>query len=235
MKCSNIRPYSILVGMVHLRGLAKSKKMKRQVSFAEQLRYEREKHGWSQEDVASKIGCDTKTVARWESGESRPRTYYRQKISKIFGKDLVEFRLVPQPADDALPLLASQIMSQPAFLPSIPDTENSQFPYNQIAESITNSFPAVSYAQAATYLRIQGFPPLAHPSTIQQREHVVKTIAMKLLQSDITALVLTGMGGVGKSTLAALVYQYVREQYQTNSEVFTAEPIWLTISEHVTI
>ena len=34
----------------------------------------------------------------------------------------------------------------------------------------------------------------------------------KLIQPDITAIALTGIGGVGKSTLAALLYRYVDER-----------------------
>ncbi len=206
--------------------------MKRQLSFAEQLRHERERHGWSQENVASKIGCSTKTVTRWEAGKSQPRTYHRQKISKLFGKDLEEFSLVPEPVDDTMTALASQIVSQPALLPAVPGSENIQLAPDQTVETATRAFPMTPYSPAATYQRIQGFPPPTHPRVIQQREHAVKAIYTQLMQSDITALVLTGIGGVGKSTLAALVYRYVLERYP--AELCTAEPIWLTISERVT-
>src|SRR5450755_4144752 len=69
--------------------------------FHEQLRHERELRGWSQADLAEKVRCDTKTVGRWESGDSIPRPYHRQLLSEIFGKNAEELGLVreniPQP------------------------------------------------------------------------------------------------------------------------------------------
>jgi hypothetical protein len=82
---------------------------------------------------------------------------------------------------------------------------------------------------------IIGFPPPTDPRTIQQREKVVKEVYDKLTQPDIAAIVLTGIGGVGKSTLAALVYKYAEEQHSTTSKHFTAEPLWLTVNEGVTM
>ena len=57
------------------------------------LKRERESHGWSQEDLAEKIGTTQKIVSRWERGESRPLPYYRQKLIKLFGKDATELGL----------------------------------------------------------------------------------------------------------------------------------------------
>src|SRR2546421_12217075 len=62
--------------------------------FHEQLRYEREKRGWSQADLAEKVSCDTKTIGRWESGDSIPRPYHRQLLCEILGKNAVELGLV---------------------------------------------------------------------------------------------------------------------------------------------
>jgi tetratricopeptide (TPR) repeat protein len=82
---------------------------------------------------------------------------------------------------------------------------------------------------------IVALPPPTNPKTIQQRGRVVKDIYARLTQPDITALVLTGIGGVGKSTLAALVRDYAEKQRLAGSELFTAEPLWLTISPAFTM
>jgi len=42
-----------------------------------------------------------------------------------------------------------------------------------------------------------------------------------------TALVLTGIAGVGKSTLAALVYHHAEKQRLAQSGPFTAQALWL--------
>lgn len=68
--------------------------MSDRLPFHEQLKYERERRGWSQEDIADKVGCDTKTVGRWENGLSLPRSFLRQKLVELFGKDAEEFGLL---------------------------------------------------------------------------------------------------------------------------------------------
>lgn len=84
------------------------------------------------------------------------------------------------------------------------------------------------------YRGIMGVPPPTDPRTIQQRETVVKDIFARLIQPDITAVVLTGIGGVGKSTLAALIYRYAEEQRRAGNGPFKADAIWLNIDPAVT-
>lgn len=86
------------------------------------------------------------------------------------------------------------------------------------------------------YRSILGVPPPTDPRTIQQRESAVKAVYAKLIQPDITAIVLTGMGGVGKSTLASLVYRYAEEQRSIGKGPFVLEALWLKVdSASVTI
>jgi WD40 repeat protein/transcriptional regulator with XRE-family HTH domain len=68
-----------------------------QPSFHEYLRLERERRGWTQADLAEKLGCGTKTVGRWESGENLPRPYLRVALGELFGKNLEELGLTPAP------------------------------------------------------------------------------------------------------------------------------------------
>lgn len=81
---------------------------------------------------------------------------------------------------------------------------------------------------------IVGLPLLTDARTIQQREHVVRAIYAKLIQDDITAIALTGIGGAGKSTLAALMYRYTEAQRQTGNGPFLGGTLWLTIDPSVT-
>jgi tetratricopeptide (TPR) repeat protein len=78
-------------------------------------------------------------------------------------------------------------------------------------------------------------PPMTDSRTIHQRRRTVEDIYNKLTQSDITGIILTGIGGLGKSTLAALVYRFVEERRQAYKELFTAEAIWLTINHAVSL
>jgi len=61
------------------------------------LKRERESHGWSQEDLAEKVGTTQKIVSRWERGENTPLPYYRQKLCKLFGKNAEELGFVEEP------------------------------------------------------------------------------------------------------------------------------------------
>src|SRR5437868_12127185 len=70
-----------------------SEKSRSELPFGVILRYQREKRGWSQADLAEKLGCDTTTVGRWESGDSLPRPYNRQSLSQLFGINAKELGL----------------------------------------------------------------------------------------------------------------------------------------------
>src|SRR5215471_9222521 len=95
--------------------------------------------------------------------------------------------------------------------------------------------PALMASEKTAFRGILGFPPLTDSRTIQQREKVVKGVYANLIQSDITAIVLTGIGGVGKSTLAALIHRYAEEQRRSGSGPFTASALWLRIDPTVTM
>ncbi len=121
--------------------------------FHVQLRYERERCGWSQADVASKVGSDPKTVARWERGTSLPRPYHRQALCALFGKNAEEFGLISEKrAISHLPL---------------PETGSSPLPPEGAIPGAIASHPD---GKARAYQSIVGFPPPTSPRTIQQRE-----------------------------------------------------------------
>src|SRR5215467_15041312 len=58
------------------------------------LKRERELRGWSQADVAEKIGGDPKTVGRWERGITSPGPQLCQKLCELFGKNTEELGLL---------------------------------------------------------------------------------------------------------------------------------------------
>lgn len=124
-------------------------------------------------------------------------------------------------------------------------------PMPQIIVHVPTTQPA-AVADKAAYRSILGLPPPTDSRTIQQREKIVKEVYARLTQPDITAIVLTGIGGVGKSTLAALLYRYAEEQRGQGKTVernayphqgvmhhartqFTAEALWLRIDPAVTM
>ncbi len=77
---------------------SEAKKFSRPV--VSRLRQERERRAWTQNDVASKVGSDPKTVARWENGITFPGPYYRQRLGELFGKSLQELGLIPESSEE---------------------------------------------------------------------------------------------------------------------------------------
>jgi transcriptional regulator with XRE-family HTH domain len=72
------------------------------------IRIERELRGWSQQDLAEKVGTTQKIVSRWERGESTPLPYYRQKLSKFLGKNAAELGLIDQEEANQVPDLQEE-------------------------------------------------------------------------------------------------------------------------------
>ena len=54
------------------------------------LRSLREKQGWTQEELATKVGTTGVTVSRWESGVTSPGRYLRKRLSTVYGKSIEE-------------------------------------------------------------------------------------------------------------------------------------------------
>jgi tetratricopeptide (TPR) repeat protein len=60
------------------------------------LRQARLERGWTQKDVADRIGAPLNlTVNRWERGTSKPSAYYIQKLCEVFSKTPGELGLLP--------------------------------------------------------------------------------------------------------------------------------------------
>ncbi|GHO45070.1 helix-turn-helix domain-containing protein [Ktedonospora formicarum] len=68
--------------------------MKKQVSWNTILRHERKVRGLSQNDVATVLDCDPKTVGRWERGEATPSPRHVQQLMRLFQKDAHQLGLL---------------------------------------------------------------------------------------------------------------------------------------------
>jgi transcriptional regulator with XRE-family HTH domain len=65
------------------------------------LKRARELRGWSQANVAENLGCDARSVGRWERGAVSPSTYYRQKLCLLFEQNMEELGFLEEPIKDA--------------------------------------------------------------------------------------------------------------------------------------
>lgn len=70
------------------------------MKWNEQLRHERQSQGWAQGWVAKELGTTTDTVNRWENGKTFPSPFYRQQLSKLFGKTIEELGLFRDISED---------------------------------------------------------------------------------------------------------------------------------------
>src|SRR6266581_325734 len=114
----------------------------------------------------------------------------------------------------ATPPIPAPSSTQTIIPPPQPQTPQRATPQSYItSEFITGSFPPTD------------------PKTIQQRRKLVEEVYAALTKPDINCLVLTGIGGMGKSTAAALVYKYAEEQRKDGKGPFAAEALWITVEE----
>ena len=154
--------------------------------------------------------------------------------------------IIPTPLASALSAIVSVAGVVVAILPSNkaePVTPPAQASVQVPTPPATTSqlpsivqLPTTSLLPAKTpYRGIVGVPPSTDPKTIEQRENIVTYVYRKLTQPDTAAIVLTGIGGVGKSTLAALIYRYAEEQWRAGNGPFTAEALWLRVDPAATM
>ncbi|HYL42352.1 MAG TPA: helix-turn-helix domain-containing protein, partial [Ktedonobacteraceae bacterium] len=158
--------------------------MEKRSPFHEQLKYERERRGWSQADLAEKTGCDTKTVGRWESGGSLPRPYLRQVLCELFGKNAEELGVTGlTPKSIAVP--ASQSLGIEAeageHSPPLPLRED--------------------WDEAPQVTSLYG------------RERECSELEQWLEDHRCQVIAVLGMGGMGKTALVATVATRVKENF----------------------
>src|SRR5215813_2105842 len=85
-----------------------------------QLRAARKERGWTQQQVADRIGAPLSlNVSRWENGTAFPSAYYIERLCQLFGKSVRELglsQLEGETQDEPTPQLVAveQMPSSPA-------------------------------------------------------------------------------------------------------------------------
>ena len=69
-------------------------------SVVSRLRQERERHAWTQSEVAERTGTTQINVSRWENGITVPSPYYRQRLGELFGKSMQELGFIPASTEE---------------------------------------------------------------------------------------------------------------------------------------
>ncbi len=64
------------------------------------LKQERDRHGWSQSDLAARLGTSQVNISRWEKGLTAPGPYFRQRLADVFAKSLEDLGLFTDEGDE---------------------------------------------------------------------------------------------------------------------------------------
>lgn len=184
------------------------------------LKEQRELRGWTQEDLAEKVGASPVTVSRWENG-TLPSLYHRSKLCKIFRKTPHELGFIQEAADDTNKNLAHQpLFSQematlastrlpdnPANFQSLTWTLENKGSGQYTLGHITINGPEGGSVDSEAKEHIATLWPFAIPSEpyypLPGRERDLNQLLTMLedVQSP-SIIVIDGLGGLGKTSLA---------------------------------
>jgi len=163
------------------------------------LRAARQERGWTQKDVADRIGAPLDlNVTRWERGTTTPSAYYVQKLCKLFGKSASELGLLPQQ-------LKAAANSGPGSEPTAAWTD---LPTGTVTSLLTD-------IESSTLKTLDTYPnnlPI-EPTTFIGREKEVVTLCDLVRRPEVRLLTLTGPGGVGKTRLGSQVAAQLNELF----------------------
>ena len=174
-----------------------------------QLRAARKERGWSQQQVADRIGAPfSLNVSRWESGTAFPSAYYIERLCQLFGKSVRELGL-------------SQLDDETQAEPSPPSPSVEQAPSSPVqatwqeGQSLLASVsePPTQTALRADLLAFQD-DTLPLPLTpLVGRDEEVASVCTLLQRERVRLLTLTGAGGIGKTRLALRVAAKLRGDF----------------------
>ncbi len=180
--------------------------------FSEQLKYERTRRGWSQSDLASKLGCDTKTVGRWENEGRLPRPEHRQTLCELFGKDAVELGLIEMPTIKSKKASSDEITGQPS--PSITEPamqSSSSFP----APTSILPFQQGEISQPTPHKSLrEEWGDAPHLDHFYGRTQELATVKQWIGEDRCRIVAVLGMGGVGKTVFTATLAEQVKDTFE---------------------
>ncbi len=172
-------------------------------SITSRLRQERELRGWTQSEVAERIGSTRINVGRWEKGLTVPGPYYRQKLGELFGKSISELGFIP---------------------------ERSEARNREEVNTISDADPHISPPPVQP---IWNVPYRRNPFFTGREEiltHLYTVLRSRKMAALTQAQAISGLGGIGKTQIAIeYAYRY-RDYYQAvfwinaaNREVLSAD------------
>jgi tetratricopeptide (TPR) repeat protein len=160
------------------------------------LKVERELRGWSQGQLAARLGVTQPMVSEWEQGKRKPGPYNCQQLSEIFKKSIEELGLFSATSEE----IDEQF-----------DTSSER---EQAISEEPLALPLPAREQPAHFYRYVTYP---RDPFFTGRESILEDIHRKL-NTDATTIAivaLNGLAGLGK-THTAIEYTYrFREEYHS--------------------
>jgi len=164
-----------------------------ELTAKEQLRWERQRRGWSRAYIADQIGvADPKTIGRWERGDAFPSAYFLQRLCALFALPAEALGLCP-PESQAQPLITASLSRETGALS---------------VEPVLELLPGHPCCDPALPPRFCG--------ELVGRAQMLTRLKASLRATYAPAVVaLSGLPGVGKSALAgSLAYdQDIQQQF----------------------
>ena len=159
--------------------------------WSKKLRRERERHGWSQNQVAEKIGVDTKTVGRWESGIIRtlPRLDARARLCELYEKTDVELGFVIKEEDTRNEL---------KFL------DRSEYAEDRSAAR------AVSVHEALQHIDWGEAPSVG---LLLGRDGELALLEQWIIENECRVIAILGTGGIGKTSIAVTITDHMQDRF----------------------
>ncbi|HEY4035009.1 MAG TPA: helix-turn-helix transcriptional regulator, partial [Ktedonobacteraceae bacterium] len=164
--------------------------------MSQKLRYERKLRGWSQADVAAKIGSDTKAISRWERGEALPRPYFIQKLVELFGKDANELGLMEIAQERT-------IVSSDNFTAASPSEQ-----------AVAHENKEFSLIVPQDNVRQEYWGEAPHIENFYGRENELTEVEQWIAEGCCRVVAVVGIGGVGKTSFALVVAKKVQAAFK---------------------
>lgn len=183
-----------------------SEKKAIEITPNEQLRWERQRRGWSRAYIAEQIGvADPKTIGRWERGGAFPSAYFLQKLCALFQMPAEELGLWQRDTAQSGP-------------------ENAFPSYAYFSEA--SSYQPISEMGVCD----PELPP-APAGGLVGREHLLRLLQLRLCTGrGLITAALNGLPGAGKTAVALeLAHQHDIQQY------FNGGILWVSLGPDVDI
>lgn len=167
------------------------------------LRAARKERGWTQQQVADRIGAPLSlNISRWENGIAFPSAYYIERLCQLFGKSISELGL-SQLEDEKWNEQPSQAVSASQASPSVVTETSQDAMVGQSFIASTSEHSESVYRADILTFRDDTLPLPLTPLVGRERE--VATVRALLRRPEVRLMTLTGAGGIGKTRLALRV------------------------------